>query len=323
MKRLRWSFILSTVLACLLALGSTVFAFQDIAAEPGKAEINELKKRGIMNGLTKERFGPKEKIDFAQGITAIVRGMDLNLDSFQFVKEPKASDYFTQVPDHAWYAESFVIAHLHGLDLPKDVQPKQPMTREQFAHYLFQGLSATGDYAFIELYVIMNDESQVLPEYMNSIQKLLVSKIAELDKDSKFYPKRNITRAEAAIMLYKAVQFVEEQSTITPPQPEDDVTMTTEKVNDDIVKVTLSRGEKPHPGYGIQITKIEFRGNEAIIWYTTSEPLPDRMYPQVITEPKVSTYVDSKYSLTMQWDFSEPQSSEAVPSDTKSHAVAQ
>lgn len=322
MKKIRWGFVLSTVLACLLALGSSVFAFQDIATEPGKKEITELKKRGIMNGITKERFGPKEKIDFAQGITSIVRGMDLNLDSFRFIKEPKASDYFTKVPDHAWYAEAFIIAHLHGLDLPKDVQPKQQMTREQFAHYLFQGLLATGDYAFIELYVIMNDESQVQHEFMNSIQKLLVSKIADLDKKGNFYPKRKITRAEAAVMLYKAIQFVEEQSN-APPQPEEDVTMTTEKVNQDIVKVTLSRGEKPNSGYGIEITKIEFHGNEAVIGYTTSDPLPDHMYLQVITEPKASAYVDAKYTVTMQWDFNATQSFSIEPSEAMSHALAQ
>lgn len=320
MRKVRWKFILSTVLVCLLAMGSTAFAFQDIAGEPGKAAINELKKRGIMNGIAKERFGPKEKIDFAQGITSIVRGMGLNIDGIRFIKEPKASDFFTKVPDQAWYAESFIIAQLNGLDLPRDVQPKQQMTREQFAHYLFQGLSATGDYAFIELYVMLNDESKVNPNYMNSIQRLLVSNIAELDKHGNFNPNRKITRAEAAVMLYKAIQFVEEQAK-TPQPIDDDVELTTENVNKDIVKVTLSRGEKPNAGYGLEITKIEFRGNDAVICYTTSDPLPDHMYAQVITEPKASVYIDSKYNPIMERDYSATSSVSVQPDGAVSHAV--
>lgn len=302
MQRKRWLLLLAAVLAFALAFGGPVSAYQDLDRVPGSDKIEELRTMGIIDGIGRDLFGPNQKLSFAEGITAIVRGMRLNIDHIKFIKEPKASDYFTRVPDNAWYAKSFIIAHLNGLDLPKDINPKQHMTREEFAHYLFQGLIRTGDYAFIELFVMINDEKQINPDYMESIQKLLVSKIAELDDKGNFYPKRQITRAEAAVMLYNAVRFIKEMQEIPNPPVEDDVTMNVEKVNDDIVKVTLTRGEKPNSGYTLEITKIEFQGTNAVIYYRTGDPLPDHMYPQVITEPTAVAYLPASYEATIERD---------------------
>lgn len=302
MQSKRWLLLLAAVLAFALAFGGPVSAYQDLDRVPGSDKIEELRSMGIMDGIGKGRFGPNQKLSYDQGITAIVRGMGLNIDHLKFIKEPKASDYFTRVPDNAWYAKSFVIAHLNGLDLPKDINPKQHMTREEFAHYLFQGLIRTGDYAFIELFVIINDEEQINPYYMESIQKLLVSKIAELDGKGNFYPKRQITRAEAAIMLYNAVRFIKDMQEMPNPPVEDDVTMNVEKVNDDIVQVTLTRGEKPNSGYTLEITKIEFHGTHAVIYYRTGDPLPDHMYPQVITEPTATAYLPASYEVSIERD---------------------
>ncbi|MBD2870086.1 S-layer homology domain-containing protein [Paenibacillus arenilitoris] len=288
--------MLALVSLLLLTLGQTVWAFKDIKNDANEQKIAELQKRGIVNGDKHDRFNPKGKLTYAEGVTLLVRGFDLNIDNIRFIKEPKATDYFPNLKDNAWYSQSFIIAQLNGLEIPKDVKASDAMTREQFAHHLFKAIMKQGDYAFIEIFLLIADVADVDKAYMDSIQKLLISKIATLDDTNKFYPKQAITRGIAAGWLYDALKFVKETEPI-PPQPEVpafDLKLAVTPVNDEVNKVTVST-QVPHPGYGIRIASIAFEGEEAVIYVETVLPDPDKMYPQVVTDVSAVTYVDAAF----------------------------
>lgn len=300
----RWLVLFMTFMLSVAAFGGTARALSDLDNIAGKDKILSLQQRGIVDGIDDEHFQPQSDISYAQAVHMIVKGLRLNIDHLQFVKEPQASDYFTKIPDDAWYARSYVIAHLNGLPLPKDVTPDASMTREQYADLLMQAVMTKGDYAFIELYVTMADEQDVDKAYMNSIQKLLIAHIASLDQERKFYPKKAMTRADAAVWLYNAIEFVERMSGgVKPPadnpdqpQQDDQVTMQVEKITDEVNKVTLSWGKKPNSGYRIEILAIDFDDTgTAHIVYDLKYPEPDKNYSTVITEPKAVTYVSAKY----------------------------
>ncbi|WP_409341195.1 S-layer homology domain-containing protein [Paenibacillus sp. MBLB4367] len=284
----------------LLPAAGSAFAFNDLNGNPAKAAIEQLERDGIVSGVDEHSFKPNESMTNAQAVHLIVKGMKLNIDHIRFIKEPLAGDYFTNVPNDAWYAQSFIVAQLNGLPLAKDIDPSKPITRELFADLLFHALLKTGDYAFIELFVVMKDGDEVTEGRMESIQKLLIAKIAKLDENGKFYPQKAVTRGEAAAMLHAAIVFVKEHSTMNQPDPEHTVTVSSEKVNDEVNKVTLSWGTRPNPGYRLTIDGIAFTGNEAVISYSLHTPEPGRMYPQVITEAKASTFVASSYNVTIK-----------------------
>lgn len=291
--------IITIVAMMLLTLGQTAWAFKDVNNDPNAQKIAELKKLGIISGNTKnDTFDPQGKLTYAAGISLIVRGLDININHIRFVKAPETSDYFTNIKNDAWYSEAFIIASLNGLDIPKSVKADDTMTREQFAHHLFQALIKKGDYAFTEIFMLLEDEKDVKKEYMNSIQKLLISKVVQLDSSNKFYPKQAITRSEAAGWLYDGIKFVKETTPIPdkpePELPAFDINLSVTSVNADVNKVSIST-KVPHPGYGIRIASIGFEGDQAIIYVETTFPEPDKMYPQVITDVAVSTYVDAKY----------------------------
>jgi len=240
-----------------------------------------------------------KKLSVAEAVALIVDGLDLRID----VENPKkASDIFQNVKVDAAYARDMVIAHYNGLPLSGDVDPEALITKEYFAHLLFSALLTKGDYAFIEIFLMIADEDDIRPEYMNSIQKLLIADIMALDKNGNFHPKNHVRKYEAQRAIAKAVHFIETTEPIRPePEPglpDSQVTVTTERVTDEVVRVTLSRGEQPHPGYGISIDRIEFRDEDrtALIYYTLHEPEPGKMYPMVIVEPKAVTYVSSEYT---------------------------
>ncbi|RKP55310.1 S-layer homology domain-containing protein [Cohnella endophytica] len=236
-------------------------------------------------------------LDAATAVTMIVKGLDLNIDNLRFIKEPKASDYYTKVKDTSAYAKYFIIAQYNGLELPKDINPSAKVTREQFAKWLFGALSHKQDNVWIQIYVNIADAGQVTKGYMDSIQKLLIAKIATLDGKQKFYPKIHITRTQATSMIDKTVKYIAATKP-TEPQPETpvltDAKLTVEKETDAVLKVTLS-ALAPHPGYGIEITGIQFANGQAIIQYKAIQPDPNKMYAQVITELKTVTYVSSAF----------------------------
>lgn len=288
-------FIVAIVAILLFTLGQTVMAFSDVGKNPNAEKINALKERGILSGYADGEFKPNDTLTYASAVSMIVKGLDLNIDHVRFIRMPLASDNHPNLKDDAWYSSAFVIADFYGLDIPKDVNDSDKITKEQFAHHLFKAMMSKGDYAFIEIFMMLNDEADVDSKYMDSIQKLLISKIASLDKDQNFYPKQAITRGEAAAWLFDGIKFVKEQKPIEPaPEvPAYDAELSVEAVNADVNKVTVT-AQMPHPGYGLRIASISFEGERAVLNLEVVQPDPDKMYPQVITEVKVSTYVDAK-----------------------------
>ncbi|MBD0380887.1 S-layer homology domain-containing protein [Paenibacillus sedimenti] len=291
MKKLAALTITSVMLGSLTF--NTAFAFSDVEGEQAEA-IAALQSRGVVSGIDNEHFVPKGKITFAQSVQIIVKGLNLNMDLLRFIKQPVASDIYTNIPNDAWYAEAFIIAHYNGLEIPKDVNPNATITREQFGNLLIRALEKHGDLPLIKMYIEIKDADQITPEYQGALQRMLLYKIAELDKDGKLNPKAELTRGEAATWVYNAGKVLDAHT--QKPAPTENVEVTVEKVSDDINKVTLSRESKPTAGYGIEITGIRFeQDGKAVITYTLTDPKPDSMNATVITEPKAVTYISSKY----------------------------
>lgn len=277
---------------------SSVFAFNDIDSPEQKEPIMALKARGIVSGVDGEHFAPKGKISYAQSIQLLVKGLGLNIDNMRFIKPPLASDYYTSIPNDAWYAEAFIIAHLNGLSIPKDVDPNGTITREQFAHLLIQAIDTKGSFPVIKMIIVLQDEDQVNPEYNYSLQRLFLHKLAK-PENGYAYPKRELTRGEAAVWVHNAIKFVESHT--EKPAPAEEVKVRVEKVNDEVNKVILSRGEKPSSGYTIAVTGIRFgEDGKAYVQYKLGDPKPDMSYLTVITEPTAVTFVSSKYEAVAE-----------------------
>ncbi|TLS50471.1 protease complex subunit PrcB family protein [Paenibacillus antri] len=302
----KWMTATAAAAIVLGTISSSALAFDDLKGVPHADKIMELRDRGFVNGVDKIKFVPHEKLTAQQAIPLIVKSMQLSLAHMTFVKAPEATDYFTKIPNDAWYAEAFIIAHHNGVPIDKDVNPNAPVTREQFVQWLMHGLYATGEYAWPEIYLMVEDEKKVSDGYMGAIQHALIGGIAELDENGKFRPQEPITRAEAAVMVRNAVDYVEEMKQPIEEPPVDpiesgEVKTSTTAVNKDVQKVVLDMGEKPHPGWGVRIEGIDFIDDTAVIRYSVTYPDPAAMYPMVISYPKAETYLSSEYkNITYQ-----------------------
>lgn len=292
-KKLKMTAVL--LLSSSLLLASSAAAFHDV--EGIDAVITKsLHEKGIIHGVSKDKFAPKSHLTGAQGVRMIVQALELKATSENV--DVKGGPAF-------WYSESLRIAKDHGIQLPADFKPNGKLTREEFVSILMQGVAATGNYPVIMMYVNVADADKINPDYMSNIQTLLLTKIASLDEDGKFHPKSSITRIEAARLVYNAVEFVQKNKDNAIPDLEDgdqlnQVSFQVEKVNDEVNKVVLTRANQPHPGYGISVAKVEFKDKTAVVHYELLSPDPGKSYPMVITDSKTETYVSSQYEVKIK-----------------------
>ncbi|WP_348620051.1 S-layer homology domain-containing protein [Paenibacillus polymyxa] len=204
---------ITTVAILSFSFGSQLSAadsqFKDLNNVSGKEKIISLKDQGLLKGVSDTQFLPSSKVTAAQGIQLISGGLQLSLAAIDFNKAPQASGLFTHVKDTAWYAEAFINAHYNGVDIPKDIDPAKALTKEEFTHMLIQGMEKAGVLPMIKIAPAnIADDSELEPSYQGSIQRSLVYKVNTLDANEKFHPKKEITRAEAAVMLYNALEYL-------------------------------------------------------------------------------------------------------------------
>lgn len=184
-------------------------SFKDIDNVAGKSKINSLKEQGLIKGISDTQFLPGAKVTTAQGVQFITGGLQLSLAAIDFNKAPLASAIFSKVKDKAWYAEAFVNAHYNQVDIPADIDPSKLITKEMFTNLLVQGVEKVGNLPLINIVPAdIADEAALEPSYQGSIQRSLKYKINTLDANGKFNPKSELTRAEAAIMLYNALEYL-------------------------------------------------------------------------------------------------------------------
>ncbi|QGQ99720.1 S-layer homology domain-containing protein [Paenibacillus psychroresistens] len=204
---------LTAVTALTLSFGAQSFAasqpFSDLNNVTAKDKIISLQEQGLVHGITNDLFAPNVTITAAQGVQLIVNALDLNLDLVRFLKEPKATDYFKNANDKAWYANALITASVNGLVLPADLDPNKKWTREEFTHQLISTIESHSNLPMIKLVPVeIADNADLTVDYDGSIQRALAYNVVELDDKGNFHPKAEISRAEAAVQIFNAIEYI-------------------------------------------------------------------------------------------------------------------
>ncbi|WP_458118578.1 S-layer homology domain-containing protein [Paenibacillus sp. Z6-24] len=199
------------LLLCSVSLNSAM-AFDDVKGSQSQA-IQELQQRGVVSGMDEAHFAPEADLSYAQAVTMLVNGFDLNLDTIRFIKKPAASDMYKNVNDDAWYAEALVNGYYNDVQLPENVNPGDAITREEFAALLMKTLETKGNLPMIKITsVAIKDNAQLKPELQGAVQRMLHYKIASLNKDGRFHPQAAISRGEAAEWLARSLKLMDEKA---------------------------------------------------------------------------------------------------------------
>ncbi|MCM3127765.1 S-layer homology domain-containing protein [Paenibacillus provencensis] len=278
--------------------GASAYAFDDVSSKEQLSLLDSLRSKGIVSGVTSQLFHPDQRLTEAQGIQMIVNAYDLDDQANEEANAEAAS----------WYDGAVSAATAHGLSIPEQFDANNSLTREVFAQLLYEGLNTTGTYPTILRYNFIADGDKINKNYESSIQTLLNMNIVSLNEKDEFRPDEELTRMEAAEMVFNALEVVDRYGNGggSAEQPGTDIPgsgqqayvpeVTSQTVDEKTIKVKLSM-ELPNPGYGLEIKKVELgKDGKAIIKYQIIQPDPDKMYPQVITERTAETNIPSGYT---------------------------
>ncbi|WP_379156602.1 S-layer homology domain-containing protein [Paenibacillus sp. sgz5001063] len=209
LKQITLSAAVVLTLTCAGQGFAAAATFQDLSSTTVKDKITELQQRGIIHGVSDTQFMPNATMTAAQGIQLFVNAFDLNIDLLRFIKAPQATDYFANAQNDAWYANALIIAANNDIGLSPDFDPAKNWTREEFTHQLILTIEKHSNLPMIKIMPIdIADQAEFTNGYDGSIQRALALKIASLDSAGKFHPSADITRAEAAAMIYNALEYI-------------------------------------------------------------------------------------------------------------------
>ena len=187
--------------------------FTDIENIHAKDKIVQLYEKGVLRGIGDGKFNPDGTLTAAQGVQMIVDSFDISLASISFIKAPLATDYFKNAKDDAWYADALIRAGANNIGLPADLDPNAQWTKEEFTYYLVTAMEEHYKMPMINMmYIETADETDMTIEYQGAIQRSIKYNLTALDQDKKFHPKKLLTRAEAAEMIYNGRALVAEMN---------------------------------------------------------------------------------------------------------------
>ncbi len=232
-QRLAISTLAFSLLSGGIATSTFAASFNDLNGVPGKDKITALASQQVINGMSDTSFAPGKSLTQAQALHMMVKAFKLDTVT-RPVSDPLSGDEnqaeqqtipeFSKVKSSAWYADTFTTAARAGLDIPAAVHPDAPITREQYVDYVMSAMQLTGKMPVFRIIPPdINDESKIDISHMGSIQLAIVLKIASLDANGNFNPKQNITRADAAILLYDGMNYLNRFKPETTPPADNSV----------------------------------------------------------------------------------------------------
>ena len=186
--------------------GITDAHFRDIKNYPwAQKEILAMGAKGIIIGKEDEFFAPEDFITRAEIAVLMVRMLNL--------QDPTAKVPFTDIQEDAWYSKAIGSVYQAGFmeGMGKDTfAPDAPITREELAKIISKALQQQG-YVLegVEGLESFLDQEVIAPWAKMDLSFLVKEGIIKGKEEGRMLaPKDKATRAEAAVLLYKAFELL-------------------------------------------------------------------------------------------------------------------
>ena len=163
-----------------------------------KDAIDSLAQKGVISGVTDTTFEPSRNVTRAEFVKMIVGGFGL---------VSSGTKKFKDVDDNAWFAEYVNIVASNGIVngvSETEFAPNSAIIRQDAALIIFK-CAANWNVVKSDMLADIDDVSSYAEE---AVRILYQSQVISGDDDGIFAPKRTITRAEAACMIYKALEVL-------------------------------------------------------------------------------------------------------------------
>lgn len=177
-------------------------AFNDISGHWANQSIVYLAERGIINGISDEKFLPNNNITRAEFVTLLAKMDKIDENKFK-------SEGLKDVPSNSWFSPYVDWAVKNGITKGIDNEnfaPNDTITREQmavmikrFSDYKGFSLNATNTKKYFA------DENTISSYAKDAIEIVQQAGIINGREDGSFAPKDKATRGETAKMLHNLI----------------------------------------------------------------------------------------------------------------------
>ncbi|MEZ7172902.1 S8 family serine peptidase [Sporosarcina sp. OR05] len=183
--------------------GVTPPVFTDITNTFAAKEINKLAAMGIIQGKTETEFAPNAQISRAEFAVLLARALDLELKDY----EGTFSDVNTSKKWAFAGVEAAARAGIINGTADGKFNPDAPIKREEIAAMVIRAIEFKDKEKLNGLDTPANfkDHGSIGAFAIDSVYKANALGVVKGTENGSFNPKNNATRAEAAVMLYRAL----------------------------------------------------------------------------------------------------------------------
>lgn len=196
--------------ATIKRLGNSIYtvvesskSFDDLSGHWAKADIELLASKLVIKGMTERNFVPENQITRAEFAALVVSGLGLTESSSGEFTDVKASD---------WYSGAVGAAVKAGLVEGFEdgtFSPNANITREQMAVMIARAMTLAGNSAIADAKGLQafEDEKAINGWAKDSVARALNAGIMNGITNSSFVPGDKATRAQAAVIMKRLLQF--------------------------------------------------------------------------------------------------------------------
>jgi len=174
--------------------------FGDLASVPwAKQAIEAMAARGIINGTSAVSYTPGAAITRADFVLLLVSLLEL-----QDIGEPVPA--FDDISSSAYYAEAVKLARQHGIVQGKGntlFGPNETITRQDMMVMVMRALKAVGKEPAASGSLSMFSDASLVADYARDSAAALAAAGIINGSGGKLHPQGTLTRAEAAVILYR------------------------------------------------------------------------------------------------------------------------
>ncbi|WP_376768677.1 S-layer homology domain-containing protein [Paenibacillus foliorum] len=179
--------------------------FADLSGHWAKSDIDLLASKLVVDGTTATSFAPQNPITRAEFATLLIRALGLNESNNVPYSDVSAND---------WYAGSVSTASKAGLVTGFEdgsFRPSANITREQMAVMVSRAIGLAGKKADADVkgLSVFSDNKNISSWASSAVAQSVNAGIINGMSADAFMPKEHASRAEAAVMLKRLLQFVE------------------------------------------------------------------------------------------------------------------
>ncbi|MBE7032805.1 MAG: DNRLRE domain-containing protein [Ruminococcaceae bacterium] len=175
---------------------SSVFA--DVTTHWAKENIEEMQKKGVVNGDADGLFHPDRNITRAEFVAIAVRSQGWNEKSYR--------GRFTDVKKDAWYADIVQTALDYGIiSADNNFRPDDPITREEMAK-IISIISNTDNEFSSSAEIPYTDLSEISQWAIDYVRYVTDTGLMQGRNNGSFDPKANATRAESAAVISRMLK---------------------------------------------------------------------------------------------------------------------